>query len=167
MSGVGDEKRGKHVDRIVDVTDEDDDAEHNRYCDAEIPDKWVLPEYERHEEGESGVTRKEEVTGKYEIPEEFGRWCDNLRGKRADVGQADRDGPNEYEEWDTLEYERRFSGVGEAEDDYIEHEEKCPISENNIDVIGGCIAENYIRDGIACCVACIFSGIEIEYQGAR
>lgn len=98
IRGIGDEKRGKHVDRVVDVTDEDDDAEHNRYCDAEIPDKWVLPEYERHEEGESGVTRKEEVTGKYEIPEEFGRWCDNLRGKRADVGQADRDGPNEYEE---------------------------------------------------------------------
>lgn len=98
MGGVGDEKRGKHVDRVVDMTYEDDDAEHNGYRDAETTDKRVLPEDESYEEGESGVPRKEEVTGKYEIPEEFRRWCDNLRGKRSDMGQTNRDRPNEHEE---------------------------------------------------------------------
>ena len=104
VDAVGYEESRGDVDRIVQMPHEDDDAEEGRYAGEEIKERLAgFPEDEGHKEGQSGMSREEEIAALREPPDPVGLVIHgDLGRKRAEMGQDDEAGTDEDEEGDAL-----------------------------------------------------------------
>ena len=58
------EIRGKHVDRIMPVHQQDDNAENCRGADTDVTNEDRIPKDERHQKRQTGMAGKEQIATK-------------------------------------------------------------------------------------------------------
>jgi hypothetical protein len=102
---IGNKERGKHIDRIVEMRQENDTAKKDGGGDEQEPERATLPKDERHQERQSGVAGEKKVSAKGKPADEI-RINGGLRGEWPKVRQTDEDGADDDEKRDRFEGER-------------------------------------------------------------
>lgn len=161
----GDEEGGKDVNRIVEMTEQDDNAEEERRCQKYPAQNFFIPENESHEERKSGMSGKEEVSRECEgIEYKISAFQGRLMHRWPHMREYNEKRTNDKKYAETFQYERGSPGAQCQQTGHKNEKSHNAIHEYPIDIYCGNVIENKVVNRIAHVGGRVSAGHIIDYK---
>ncbi len=163
VCSIGYKERGKHVDGIMEMSEQHYGAKENRGNEEKESERFLVPIHERHKERKSRMPREEQVPGEGEIMDQLG--IDRgMHGKRAQMRKAYEERSSNNKQPYGLYRKRSPFGICQAQCEYESTEKHCSIHENAADIQYGYVIKDDIRNSVVRRERRIPACVEIDWQ---